>query len=100
MLNIRTFILVSVIIAGLGSVAGMTPAAAQSANAAGDRSSEQNSSVSYDVSIDVATEHFKVGGVLVNIPRDTITFHFPVWGPGAYDIVNFGAYVQNFTATS
>ena len=58
-------------------------------------------SVSYRVSIpNPASENFQVSGTLRNISRDTVTLHFPIWGPGAYDIVNFGAYVHDFTATS
>jgi predicted metalloprotease with PDZ domain len=64
-------------------------------------SSGDGASVSYRVSIpNPATENFQVSGTLRNIGRDTVTLHFPIWGPGAYDIVNFGAYVHDFTATS
>lgn len=55
----------------------------------------------YDVSIpSVAAEEFHVDATLRGIDVDTITYYFPVWAPGAYDIVNFGGYVHNFRATN
>lgn len=57
-------------------------------------------SVDYTVRADVATETFRVTAELNGISGDTIVFHFPIWGPGAYDIVNFGAFVSELTATS
>lgn len=56
--------------------------------------------IDYRVSIpDIAAETFVVDGTLRNITGDTITYHFPIWGPGAYDIVDFGSYVTAFSAT-
>ncbi len=62
--------------------------------------SERGQAVTYVVSADIQAEVFRVSGTLTNIVQDTIIFHFPIWGPGAYDIVNFGAYVSNFKALS
>ena len=57
--------------------------------------------VHYSVSIpDPATEMFSVTADIYGVALDTMTFYFPVWAPGAYDIVNFGTYVENFSATS
>lgn len=100
MQNIRTIIPRVLLAVFLATGILTVSAAGQSSNSAGNRGSERNSAVNYDVSVDVDAELFKVGAVLTNIPGDTITFHFPIWGPGAYDIVNFGSYVRNFTATS
>jgi predicted metalloprotease with PDZ domain len=56
-------------------------------------------SISYRVSIpDTAAEEFAVAATLTNVTEDTVVFQFPIWAPGAYDIVNFGAYVHDFTA--
>ncbi|MEO5929713.1 MAG: hypothetical protein ABIR47_07260 [Candidatus Kapaibacterium sp.] len=57
-------------------------------------------SVGYHVAVNLPARTFLVTGTLNNIQRDTIIFHFPIWGPGAYDIMNFGGYVSEFTATS
>lgn len=58
-------------------------------------------SIHYDLSIPNPSEEiFSVSASLKGIERDTIRFLFPVWAPGAYDIVNFGAYVSAFTATA
>ena len=56
-------------------------------------------SVEYRVSIpDVDAERFRVEATLYGLADDTLVFHFPVWAPGASDIVDFGAYVSDFTA--
>jgi len=76
-------------------LAAAYPALAQTAPAG------ESPSVSYRVSIpNPASETFQVSAVIANIPQDTVTLHFPIWGPGAYDIVNYGAYVHDFSATS
>ncbi|HVZ39829.1 MAG TPA: hypothetical protein VHI13_11175 [Candidatus Kapabacteria bacterium] len=56
-------------------------------------------SVNYRVAIDVRAKTFDVSADLNNLAADTLVFHFPIWGPGAYDIVNFGVYVHDITAT-
>lgn len=63
-----------------------------------DSPSEQGASITYHVTPVVPSETFEIGAKLNNISGDTVTFHFPIWGPGAYDIVNFGAYVSDFIA--
>jgi len=55
-------------------------------------------SVDYTVSFDLPAETFRVKAVLQEIGGESLVFHFPIWGPGAYDIVNFGQYVNGFTA--
>lgn len=61
----------------------------------------QGASFHYDVSIpDPAAETFHVRGELHGVASDTMTYFFPVWAPGAYDIVNFGAFVRDFKATT
>jgi predicted metalloprotease with PDZ domain len=56
-------------------------------------------SVSYVVSIpDLTKETFVVEAALHGFTDDTLTFHFPVWAPGAYDLVSFGRYVENLSA--
>lgn len=56
-------------------------------------------SVEYTVSIpDPTSERFHVEAVVRGISDDTLTFLFPVWAPGAYDVVDFGKYVRNFKA--
>jgi predicted metalloprotease with PDZ domain len=63
------------------------------------RGSSSSASISYHLSLpDPASETFAVSATLENIVEDTTTFYFPIWAPGAYDIVNFGAYVSDFTA--
>jgi len=58
-------------------------------------------SVNYTVSIpDPASESFQVKALLNGIQLDTMTFYFPIWGPGAYDVVNFGGYVHDFAAAA
>lgn len=55
--------------------------------------------IEYTVSIpDPAAETFLVTADIYGLKSDTLTFYFPVWAPGAYDIVNFGAYVTDLTA--
>lgn len=50
-------------------------------------------SVSYTVSIpDPAAQSFQVKAQFTGFRPDTL--YFPVWAPGAYDIVNFGKYVS------
>jgi predicted metalloprotease with PDZ domain len=75
-------------------------AMAQTRRAAAPGTAAAASSINYSVSANTTSENFEVSATLNNIVGDTIIFHFPIWGPGAYDIVNFGAYVNNFTATS
>jgi predicted metalloprotease with PDZ domain len=76
-------------------------AGAQAQNSVrGNSTPARNASVDYRVVPALASETFEVAAVLNNVAGDTITFQFPIWGPGAYDIVNFGSYVQSFTATS
>ena len=54
----------------------------------------------YTVAIpNVAAEQFQVVATIKGITTDTTTYFFPIWGPGAYDLVYFGKYVRNFTAT-
>ena len=53
---------------------------------------------SYTVAPNFTTETFEVTAELNEIPGDTLVFHLPIWGPGAYDIVNFGAFVSRLTA--
>lgn len=60
-----------------------------------------SASIRYEVSIpDPSDEVFAVTARLSGIERDTIRFEFPVWAPGAYDVVNFGRYVSGFTAST
>ncbi len=55
--------------------------------------------ITYNVAIpNPAAEIFEVSGTLNNMAADSITYYFPVWAPGAYDIVNFGAFVSSFAA--
>lgn len=57
--------------------------------------------IHYSVSIpDPATETFVVTADIYGITPDTMTFYLPVWAPGAYDIINFGTYVNQFSATT
>jgi predicted metalloprotease with PDZ domain len=57
-------------------------------------------SIQYHVSLsDPSEEKFKVTAVVSGFTGDMSVFQFPIWAPGAYDIVNFGAYVSDFTAT-
>ncbi|HVZ39830.1 MAG TPA: hypothetical protein VHI13_11180 [Candidatus Kapabacteria bacterium] len=67
--------------------------------AAAQRQPGPRPAIEYTVHPDLATQHFVVHVTLRNIPGDTIIFHFPIWAPGAYDIANFGSYVDRFTAT-
>ncbi len=66
----------------------------------GDPVVADQASVAYRVKIDTKGEIFLVSAMLENITRDTMLFSFPMWGPGAYDTVNFGAWVYDFTATT
>lgn len=55
--------------------------------------------IRYTVSIpDPAAETFHVTADIYGLKSDTMVFYFPVWAPGAYDIVNFGAYVSDLAA--
>jgi len=54
--------------------------------------------IDYDVSVDVAREVFKVHGRFRHVSGDTVVYHFPIWGPGAYDIVTFGGWVDSIAA--
>ena len=57
--------------------------------------------IHYAVSIpDPASETFMVTADIYGVTPDTMTFYLPVWAPGAYDIINFGTYVSEFSATS
>lgn len=94
--SLRAFVLVGFLAAGYPASSLL----AQSANSARENGTERGTAVSYTVSADTERESFRVGAILSNITQDTITFNFPIWGPGAYDIVNFGGYVSNFKATS
>jgi predicted metalloprotease with PDZ domain len=56
--------------------------------------------IDYAVTVpDTKAETFAVSATIRNIPQDTLTFQFPIWAPGAYDIINYGAYVYDFVAT-
>lgn len=63
-----------------------------------DDHSSVGATIAYDVSVDVPGEAFVVAGTMHGIHRDTITYYFPLWGPGAYDLVNFGGWVSDFSA--
>ncbi len=54
----------------------------------------------YSVRPDLAAEAFNVRVRLHGMPGDTLLFCFPVWAPGAYDLVTFGRYVRSFQATT
>lgn len=59
-----------------------------------------SAAATYTVAIpNVAAEQFQVTATIKGIATDTTTYFFPIWGPGAYDLVYFGKYVRNFTAT-
>lgn len=63
-------------------------------------SMSSSASASYTVAIpDVTAERFQITATIKGITADTTTYFFPIWGPGAYDLVYFGKYVRNFTAT-
>ncbi|MEO5930611.1 MAG: hypothetical protein ABIR47_11815, partial [Candidatus Kapaibacterium sp.] len=58
-------------------------------------------SIDYTVSIpSLAAETFYVTATLHNVIHDTTTFYFPIWAPGAYDVVNFGRFVRDFSAVN
>src|SRR5437660_975435 len=58
-------------------------------------------SIAYRVAVpDLASETFDVSATVKDIVQDTMTFYFPIWAPGAYDLVYFGRYVHDFTATA
>ena len=62
---------------------------------------QESAHIHYTVSIpEPASESFLVTADIYGIVPDTMTYYFPVWAPGAYDIVNFGKYVSEFSATS
>lgn len=63
-----------------------------------DDHSSVGSTIDYEVSVDVPKEEFLVTGAMHGIKGDTITYYFPLWGPGAYDQVNFGGWVGDLTA--
>jgi predicted metalloprotease with PDZ domain len=80
----------------LGTLAGALLGSPSPASAGDTR----GSSIDYSVTIpDTKAEIFKVTATLRNISQDTLTFYFPIWAPGSYDIVNFGAFVRDFVAT-
>ncbi len=55
--------------------------------------------IAYNVSIpDPVSETFSVSAEVEGITPDTMTFHFPIWAPGAYDVVNYGNFVSGFSA--
>lgn len=54
------------------------------------------SSINYSVSFDLKRETINVEAILNGVNNENIKFYFPVWAPGAYDIVNYGAKVENF----
>jgi predicted metalloprotease with PDZ domain len=63
----------------------------------------RNSGPSIDYHVEITDEtppRFAISAELQGIAGDTIVFDFPMWGPGAYDIVNFGSYVDDFEAES
>lgn len=55
-------------------------------------------SVDYTVGIDIPNETFRVHTVINETGAESLVFNFPIWGPGAYDIVNFGKYVKSLDA--
>src|SRR5687768_17053947 len=61
----------------------------------GARSSATAPAISYRVSWpDFERETFRVEGILENLAADSLTINFPIWTPGAYDLVYFGRYVK------
>ncbi|MDB5035807.1 MAG: peptidase domain protein [Chlorobi bacterium] len=65
------------------------------------RAGESFPTIDYSVSVpDPASKMFEVSAMLHGVIQDTTTFYFPIWAPGAYDIVNFGKYVSDFTAVN
>ena len=59
----------------------------------------KEASIDYTVSIpDPKAELFSVIASLHNVTPDTLRFFFPVWAPGAYDVVNFGAFIRDLSA--
>lgn len=56
------------------------------------------SRVEYRVRPDLTAEQFDVSASFMPVGSDPVVFHFPIWAPGAYDLVNFGGYVRDFTA--
>jgi predicted metalloprotease with PDZ domain len=70
-----------------------------SASRSGARAGSGGRSFDYVVSIpDTKQEMFHVEGRLVGMPADTLTIYFPIWAPGAYDLVYFGRYVRDIQA--
>ncbi|MCE2502679.1 MAG: M61 family metallopeptidase [Chlorobi bacterium] len=58
----------------------------------------QEPRIHYSVSIpDPESESFHVTADIYDIALDTMIFHFPIWAPGAYDVVNYGAFVSNLS---
>lgn len=70
------------------------------ASAQGGGAARPRASMDYRVAVDVPAETFVVRAEIKGVVADTMTFFFPIWGPGAYDIVNFGGYVSDFTAVN
>jgi predicted metalloprotease with PDZ domain len=63
------------------------------------RPSSLTPSVAYAVTIpSLDSESFHVEATLRGFADDTLLFDFPVWAPGAYDIVNFGRFVTKLEA--
>ena len=54
------------------------------------------SSINYSVFFDLKRGTINVEAILNGVNNENIKFYFPVWAPGAYDIVNYGAKVENF----
>lgn len=78
---------------------GLLPGSVRELSAQGI--AQEGAHVHYTVTIpDPASEQFHVTADIRGIVPDTMTFYFPVWAPGAYDIVNFGKFVDGFSATS
>lgn len=91
----RFTILLLAAVAG-ASVLGCSSSVSASRGVAGD-----GALIEYFVSIpDIAAERFRVDATLHGLAGDTLVYLFPVWAPGAYDSVDFGAYVSNFEARS
>lgn len=57
-------------------------------------------SIDYTVSFDTKKELANVTAMLNGVTSENIKFYFPIWAPGAYDIVNFGAKVNGFKVQS
>ncbi len=49
---------------------------------------------------DPADRSFDVDVSIPDLHADTVVYRLPAWAPGAYQIVNYGSYVQDFIATT